>query len=451
MENNKKVTIFMAILLVIVSAVSIYAFVGGFKGDSAYELAVKNGFEGSESEWLASLVQTLDYEQLYNKAKSDGVIDENTSFWEFYESHLRDNSNVTLQQSVQRSLASSVSILATCRNIDGSSSTKSGSGVIIKIDGNTAYILTNFHVAYFSNAKLSNTKHYVMFYEDNYMFNYSDNYIASNAMQATYYGGIKDYDLAILKLTNPRVKDAHQKGSIKATTYANQSEVFAGQKCYAIGNSLGLGMSVTDGVVSMLDEAYSVEIDGSEVYLHGTRFSALINGGNSGGGLFNINGQLIGIVDAKKSTYNQGSDVLPADGMHLALPVDMVRNVANQILSQCNGSTKTTPVIKDVGFTTQCTNISSSFNDDNNLQVKYSLRVTNISDDQFAEAGLAVDDIINSASITYVDGTTADVKFSSAYALQDAIISLSSGDKLTINYSRGYGSASTTGSVIVTI
>ncbi|MCL2741855.1 MAG: trypsin-like peptidase domain-containing protein, partial [Oscillospiraceae bacterium] len=90
----------------------------------------------------------------------------------------------------------------------------------------------------------------------------------------------------------------------------------------AIGNPLGLlGGTVTEGIISALDR--KVEVEGLSMCLIQT--SAAVNPGNSGGGLFNSGGELIGIVNAKSS----GQDV---EGIGFAIPVNLVREIAEAII-----------------------------------------------------------------------------------------------------------------------
>ncbi len=103
----------------------------------------------------------------------------------------------------------------------------------------------------------------------------------------------------------------------------DSSDLVVGEAAIAIGNPLGeLGGTVTNGIISALDR--EVEIDGQKYNLLQT--NAAINPGNSGGGLFNVNAELIGVVNAKSS----GSGI---EGLGFAIPIDDAIAVAEQLIN----------------------------------------------------------------------------------------------------------------------
>ena len=156
-----------------------------------------------------------------------------------------------------------------------------GSGVIITSDG---YIVTNNHVVADTNSisvKLANGASY----------------------EATLIGADSENDIAVIKIDATGLTPA---------TFGRSSTLVKGDIVIAIGNPLGsLGGTVTNGIISALER--SITIDGETMTLLQT--SAAISPGNSGGGLFNAAGELIGIVNAKSS----GSGV---EGLGFAIPVD---------------------------------------------------------------------------------------------------------------------------------
>jgi len=156
-----------------------------------------------------------------------------------------------------------------------------GSGVIISADG---LILTNYHViegASKITARLADGTEY----------------------EATVSGSDSDTDIALLKIDGK---------SLKFAAMGNSDALVVGQEVVAIGNPLGeLGGSVTNGIISALDR--EVEIGGELMNLLQT--NAAVNPGNSGGGLFNLAGELIGVVNAKSS----GSGI---EGLGFAIPIN---------------------------------------------------------------------------------------------------------------------------------
>ena len=182
-----------------------------------------------------------------------------------------------------------------------------GSGVIIREDG---YIATNYHVIHGAN-KVQVTLH------------------NGNAYPATIIGSDPANDVAVVKIDE---KD------LKAVTIGDSSTVDVGDLAVAIGNPLGqLGGSVTTGIISALDRTLSVE--GTTLTLLQT--DAAINGGNSGGGLFNSRGELIGIVESKASAVG-------VEGLGFALPINSVSQILNDIIESggnVSGQTAGTPAV----------------------------------------------------------------------------------------------------------
>jgi serine protease Do len=141
---------------------------------------------------------------------------------------------------------------------------------------------------------------------------------------ASIVGGNSDQDIAIIKV--------NAKG-LKAATLGDSSTVSVGDTAVAIGNPLGqLGGTATAGIISALDR--TLEIEGRQLTLLQT--DAAINGGNSGGGLFNSKGELIGIVDAKSSGVG-------IEGLAFAIPINAVSEDINDIIE--NGKISTRPVV----------------------------------------------------------------------------------------------------------
>ena len=162
----------------------------------------------------------------------------------------------------------------------------SGSGVIITADG---YIVTNSHV-------VSGGETIKVHLED------GTEYTATLIADDTY------TDLAVIKI------DAE---NLPAAVLGNSGDMLVCDEVYAIGNPLGVyAGSVSEGIISGLDRI--VPIDGVEMTLMQT--TAAVNPGNSGGGLFNSRGELIGIVNAKSS----GSDV---EGLGFAIPIDSAKSI----------------------------------------------------------------------------------------------------------------------------
>ena len=109
--------------------------------------------------------------------------------------------------------------------------------------------------------------------------------------------------------------------SISIATIGDSDSLQVGDGVVAIGNALGMGQSVTSGVVSALNREVTVE-DTTSTLL---QTDAAINPGNSGGALFNMKGELIGINSAKYA-----SDTV--EGMGFAIPINEAKTIIDELI-----------------------------------------------------------------------------------------------------------------------
>ena len=171
-----------------------------------------------------------------------------------------------------------------------------GSGVIISQDG---YILTCAHVV--SGATSVKVQ-----------LNGSD-----ESYDATVVGQDSTSDIAVLKIDATGLTPA---------VIGDSDALAVGEVAVAVGNPLGtLSNTVTDGIVSALNR--QVTVQNNDMTLIQT--DASISPGNSGGGLFNASGELIGIVNAK-SSYSE------AEGIGFAIPINTAMEIGRQLIE--NGS-----------------------------------------------------------------------------------------------------------------
>ena len=168
-----------------------------------------------------------------------------------------------------------------------------GSGVIISTDG---YIITNNHV-------VSGSSHYKVTLHN------------GKEYDATLIGTDADNDIAVIKI------DAT---GLTAAVWGDSESLIVGQPVVAIGNPLGsLGGTVTDGVISALNRTVTVENLSMELI----QTNAAVNPGNSGGGLFDTKGNLIGIVNAKSSDDS-------TEGLGFAIPEKTAKQSAVTIIEK---------------------------------------------------------------------------------------------------------------------
>ena len=231
-----------------------------------------------------------------------------------------------------RGLLSSVRIEASFRTRDALSRPTgtqqlSGAGVIYRLnkDMGEAYIITNYHVIYLAEAL---TKGGIS--DDIRLYLYgmeSPDY----AIAATFVGGSPYYDIAVLKVSGSPLLRA---SSAVAATFADSDKVSVLETAIAIGNPAAGGISATVGHVNVDSELISMSLVTDErqtVDMRVIRIDTAVNSGNSGGGLFNAHGEVIGIVNAKVA--DQG-----VENIGYAIPANIAKNVADNILYYCDGT-----------------------------------------------------------------------------------------------------------------
>jgi putative serine protease PepD len=176
-----------------------------------------------------------------------------------------------------------------------------GSGIVYDAQGD---IVTNSHVV--GTAR-----------------NFTVTWFDGSTATATLVGQDSSNDLAVIKV-------ARTNANVSAATFADSGALQTGDIALAIGNPLGLQNTVTEGIVSATGRAVQEE---NNVVLSDTiQTSAAINPGNSGGALVDINGQVIGIPTLGAQDPQLGSGAAP--GIGFAIPSNIVRKVADQLIAQ---------------------------------------------------------------------------------------------------------------------
>ena len=213
---------------------------------------------------------------------------------------------LSAEQVYENNVNSTVGITTeiTTTNFFGFTSTAaaSGSGFILTHDG---YILTNHHVIEDANSITVTT------YDGT---RYNARLVGSDAKN----------DIAVLKIDGK---------NLQPVKIGSSSTLKVGQDVIAIGNPLGeLTFSLTKGVVSALDR----EVTMSNRYtMNLIQTDCAINSGNSGGALFNLYGEVVGITNAKFST-NAFSGQASIDNIGFAIPIDSVLELVASIIERGN-------------------------------------------------------------------------------------------------------------------
>ncbi len=196
-----------------------------------------------------------------------------------------------------------ISALVAQRNMF--SGTTSGSGIIYKIEGDTVYIITNNHV-------IENTATITI------------SITGEEQVQASLVGADPSSDLAVLKTSKKALEQAGIK-NVTVAKFADSDQVKVGEFVFPIGNALGRGKTITQGIISAQNK--EINIDGKKLTVLQT--DAAINPGNSGGALINSSGEVVGINTAKLSSS-------AIEGIGYAIPTNIAIKVVEDIIQ--NGS-----------------------------------------------------------------------------------------------------------------
>lgn len=517
------------------------------KGDSAYDIAKEQGFTGNVNEWLDSLQGTdgqdgqdavldIPLDQIYKayltetgKSKSEydyedflleiasGKYNKKIATQKAYSTTVDicysytttewDISNLTVQNNQTGSYESVYAISDKGTN----KYLAAGAGVIYQMfdsdpnDENdyydTAYIITNYHVAYIEN--YSNDPNYIVYnnettgtsflgtvcddddikqarysglytidcfspsaistlsindsiqkhflngrdneYYGIYLYGYqSEDY----KLKATFVGGSADNDIAVLKIERTNLSKTlaeifFDSGDYEAVTIGDSTELVGGEEIIAVGNPLlpnlsteqewinALVLTSTSGVVSSVsnDITMSSLIDSTKkVTMRLIRVDAAINGGNSGGGLYDLYGNLVGIVNAKIADEEY-------DNVGFVIPINIATGIADQIIYQCDGVTKSsqntrikTLKVENLGFSIKngISNSSTSLDINGNKiwNVVYNVLVEDVDENSLANKngnGLKIGDIIKQVSFVGNDYLASEF-FNLDYELDDLLL-----------------------------
>lgn len=409
---------------------------------SAYDIAVKNGFQGTEEEWLLSLKgadgkdgASLTFEDLYETAKKGGYSGSLLDFcMQVGVDVVEDNDTAKIAQGVASVVSINCAFEKTVKSGWGLAQTTTsqyygstaGSGVVIDLnkESGSAYIVTNYHVVYDSSCNTANhiaNRIYLYTYGARNLFDTTTGYdTTGDYMEATFVGGAMDYDIALLKVEGSEVL----KDSIaQEANFGNSDDVRIGEKTYVIGNPEGAGIAVTSGAISVDSEYITMTSTDNKRYVdyRVIRTDAAVNGGNSGGALYDADGELIGIVNAK----SVGEDL---DNMGYALPISQVKAICKSLWD--NGG-----VVKraTLGVMVSTEKSDVSFDEDGNLTVKETFVIA-----EAASAGAAAYGKLNVGDVfRYIQVNDGEkIYFTRQYQLHDALLTVRKGDKVILGMTR---------------
>lgn len=361
---KRKSTMALIALFVCVCILSVCAC--STNSQTIYNVATRLGYEDDEDDWIASVTGAgTEARKMYEEAVADGY--EGT-----YVEFLKEiGYSVTTDRSECISEALTSVVYIRCgfafttitgngygRPIQTESTAYSrGSGVIYSLDSQNgdAYIVTNYHVVYEAESKGDETIAHIS--DDISIYLYGSLYEDDSCkIEASYLGGSMEQDIAVLEVKDSEVlKNSYA----RAAKVGDSDTLSAGETVYAVGNADSEGISVTQGVISVEAEYITMTAadETTEVSMLEIRTDAAVNHGNSGGGLFNADGRLIGIVNARSE-----KDGVVAFGY--AVPINLARAVAQNVIDNSSVNKSKGALRAMLGVTVQITDRKSVYNED---------------------------------------------------------------------------------------
>ncbi len=410
-----------------------------FSDNSTSILTIEDGKDGKS--------QDVTIDEIYERYLVDHPNATYDDFLKEYLTLVQPEAYPTVQDATNLALQSAVTIwcefpTSTYLGTNKDTSVACGSGVIYKMESVYSYIITNYHVVYMADCDTETgiAKHINIFQygtselayqatDDNGYKVLDDNgypeiAYGDGAIEAIYVGGELTYDLAVIKV--PTEKLLEYNPHAVAVTVAKDYSI--GETAIAIGNPECEGFSVTSGIISV--ESEDIEMTGAdditECKFRVMRIDTAVNGGNSGGGLFNINGELIGIVNAKAVA----SEI---DNIAYAIPYDNVTAIVDNLLNYYDGTNpaKIKKLYLGISYTTE--NSHAVYNPETNrTQLKDDLVVAEVTNNSVAHLmGFEVGDIVKTISI---NGTVHTI--TCAHQLPDLLLTIRAGDKIIIEVER---------------
>jgi S1-C subfamily serine protease len=444
MAKKAKKLVLLGLIIVMCFGLTACSLFFGEDGKSAYEIAIENGFIGTESEWLASLKGSS------GKNGADGADAPQETIEDIYAAYQNRGGELSFEDFLKEflsgygegsesgyggsdtSYAGAVALRSTVAvHAYFSGSGSAGAGVIFSLDrsAGSAYIITNYHVVYDGTTLPSKIE----------IFLYGKENFSAYAINASLIGGSAEYDVAVLFVaSNNQLKSEF----VIEAAIADSDAIHPGDTVLAVGNPSDLGLSVTAGIVSQDSQMVTMErLDGisGNQQMRLIRIDAPVNSGNSGGGLFNDRGELTGIVNGKMVSVFEDDDgnLVPTniENIAYAIPTNAAVAVAENIRDNNNG--KGSKIV--LGVTLTASSVESVY-DEETQRVNIIHKVSVLSVGQFALARgkLYVSDEILNVKIT---DSANNVKISKDivrfYQPTDILLNVRAGDKMIFTIKRG--------------
>ena len=253
-------------------------------------------------------------------------------------------------------------------------STGAGSGVIYTADG---YIVTNYHVVSADSTDIKVTL------------------FSGETLPAKYIYGDESLDIAVIKIEKTGLMFAE----------ICSDPVKYGEQVIVIGNALGNGLTLTSGYVSAPEREVTISNETMKLI----QIDAAVNSGNSGGGLFNTAGQLVGIVNAKSSgTTSSGASI---DATGFAIPISTVLRCINDL--------------NEYGYVTGVARLGvtvSNYLEVGGYRISGYIVINGISENgSAARSGLQIGDILYKFEGTTLDSFATLKKMLTKYSIGDTV------------------------------
>ena len=371
-----------------VVSVSLGLFFGLFAGIGFY--AVQQGTGMLKTGTDTAVVDEVTSEAATESSQSTPQLATNVTYVE------SDVSDVV--EKVMPAMVSIVNNFTETANVFGQQYTQeeaaSGSGIIVGKTDDELLIVSNNHVVESADT-LTVT------------------FIDGSEAQAQVKGLDSDMDLAVIAVSLNDLSD-DTKNAITVATLGSSDDLKLGEPVIAIGNALGYGQSVTNGIVSALNREITLENGATGTFI---QTNAAINPGNSGGALLNMNGEVIGINSNKIG----GTAV---EGMGYAIPITSASPIIADLMERQTRNKVAEDEVGYIGISLQevTSQISQMYNMPEGIYV-----VSVEEGSAAANAGIMKGDII-----TKFDGSS----ISSYSDLQKTLQYYAAGDSATITVQR---------------
>lgn len=390
------------------------------------------------------------------------------TFSDFLNEYVYNSSTISnpVEACVNSRLMSVVSIIAEFHSLSSSypyretnktTDFSAGSGVIYKLDkeNGDAYIITNYHVIYsgsyytsdLTKVTCNNVANRIICYLYGTSLNvenigtaddgYNTYSYGPYAIECEFLGGSANYDIAVLKVCNSEILKTSDATQI---SIKNCSDIIVGERAIVIGNPEANGFSATAGIVSVDSEYITM----TNVYnvtqqIRVVRIDAPVNGGNSGGGLFDVNGNLIGIVNAKLVDEE-------VENIGYAIPSDIAIEIADNIIKNCNGIDKLNVQKATLGITLKTIYTKSVYNTGTlKANIIETVAIDSITANSLADGILEKNQIIKQITIVSkdLDGNAYNkvIPITRLYQVVDSTLSLCVGDTITFTIESADGSS----------